>query len=76
MIAHNIIVSFHILSLLKYDIWSMTLMGENKVLDPAAKWILVQVPDLAPEIYVLFFMTHLISYYTIHIWNWNLMFLG
>ena len=42
MIARNIIVSFYILSLLKYDRifgknWSMTLSLTNKILDTALR---------------------------------------
>ena len=55
MISHNIIVSFCIFSLLKYDkIFGKNLehdtYGVKKVVDPALCGVLV--PDLAPEIYV------------------------
>ena len=77
MIA-DIIVSFCIFSLLSMTefsakIWSMILMGWNKVLDPALCG--VSVPCLAPDIYVssLTFMTHLSSYDNIFetkTWTW------
>ena len=40
-------------------IWSIILVGENKVLDPELCG--GSVPGLVPEIYVSFFKTHLSS---------------
>ena len=65
MIACDIIVTFYIFRLLKYD----RIFGENlehytygvkKILDPA--FCGDSVPGLIPEIYASFFMTHLSSY--------------
>ena len=67
MIARDIIVSFYILSLLKYD----RIFGKNW---PST--LRESLPGLAPEVYVIFLFYYTFKYQWKHIKNWNMFFLG